>query len=223
MVRASGISRIGGIAAVGRPARAARDTRTRILAAAATEFGARGFSATSVDCIARRARVNKAMIYYHFDHKRALYAAILNEIYTGLGDRLRDVAARPLPPDERLDRLIDTLVHALDEGGPFLPMFLRELAEGGEHLGRDELRLIAGIFATVTGVIADGVRAGAFRPVHPALAYFSLVGPLIMFRATAPVRARIRHLRDANMPDADSATVASHLRMVAHRMLVPAT
>ena len=50
------------------------DTRTRILAAAAAEFGARGFAATTVDAVALRARVNKAMIYYHFKDKRALYA-----------------------------------------------------------------------------------------------------------------------------------------------------
>ena len=36
------------------------NTRDRILSAAAEEFGARGFAATTVDRIARRARVNKA-------------------------------------------------------------------------------------------------------------------------------------------------------------------
>jgi AcrR family transcriptional regulator len=39
------------------------DTRTALLAAAAAEFAAHGFAGASVDDIARRARVNKAMIY----------------------------------------------------------------------------------------------------------------------------------------------------------------
>ena len=55
-----------------RPKSPSPDTRTRILAAAAAEFGVHGFAATTVDRIARRARVNKAMIYYHFPNKRAL-------------------------------------------------------------------------------------------------------------------------------------------------------
>jgi TetR/AcrR family transcriptional regulator len=198
-------------------------TRTRILAAAAAEFGARGFAATSVDRIARRARVNKAMIYYHFKDKRALYASILRGIYATIGERLHAVASQSLPPAARLDGLIDALVHAFDEERPFLPMFLRELAEGGAHLGREELGLIAAIFATISGVIAEGVRAKTFQPVHPALAHFSLIGPLFMFRATAPVRARIRDLTKTEIPDADSATVARHLQMLARRMLAPAS
>ena len=199
------------------------DTRTRILAAAADEFGTRGFAATSVDRIALRARVNKAMIYYHFKDKRALYGAILRSIWATIGERLHAVAALPLPPAARLDRLIDTLVQALDEERLFLPIFLRELADGGAHLGREELGLIAGIFATVSGVIAEGVRTKNFQPVHPGLAHFSLIGPLVMFQASAPVRARVRELTKARIPDADAATVTHHLQMVARRMLAPAS
>ena len=46
-----------------RPARVSPDA---ILAAAALEFAERGFAGARVDRIARRARVNKAMLYYHF-------------------------------------------------------------------------------------------------------------------------------------------------------------
>ena len=47
-------------------------SRQRLLTAAAAEFAARGFAGASVDRIARAARVNKAMIYYHFRSKAAL-------------------------------------------------------------------------------------------------------------------------------------------------------
>ena len=49
----------------------------RILAAAAAEFAERGFGGARVDRIARRARVNKAMLYYHFRSKRELYRTLL--------------------------------------------------------------------------------------------------------------------------------------------------
>ena len=77
------------------------------------------------------------------------------------------MAALPLPPAARIDRLIETLVQAFDEEQVFLPIFLRELADGGAHLGREELGLIAGIFATVSGVIAEGVCDGKLRPSIP--------------------------------------------------------
>src|SRR5580765_3372051 len=97
-----------------RPTRTATqtpDTRSRLLAAAAEEFGARGFAATTVDRIARRARVNKAMIYYHFPNKRALYTAIIREHFTPIIEKLASIKAQPAPPGEQLDRLIEALVH----------------------------------------------------------------------------------------------------------------
>jgi AcrR family transcriptional regulator len=53
-------------------ARRARVSPDRILAAAALEFAERGFAGARVDRIARRANVNKAMLYYHFMSKDRL-------------------------------------------------------------------------------------------------------------------------------------------------------
>ena len=202
-----------------RPRTVNPDTRTRILAAASDEFGAQGFAATSVDRIARRAGVNKAMIYYHFPNKRALYTCIIRDVFTPITVGLRAAVADAAPPEETLRRVIDTLVRSVDKSTHFLPIFLREIADGGAHLGPDELALIAGIFATVSGVVAEGGKQKVFQPVHPALAHFTLIAPLIMFRATAPVRARIRSARQIDIPDADTETLVRHLQMVAHRML----
>jgi len=199
------------------------DTRRRLLAAASDEFGAHGFAATTIDRIARRARVNKAMIYYHFPNKRALYSAMIRDVFAPITERIRAVAAESAPPDRQLDRLIEAIVASIDESTLFLPILLREIADGGAHLGSEELALIAGIFGAVSGVIAEGGRQKLFQPVHPALAHFSIVAPLLMFRAAAPVRARIRQVRHVDIPEADSATLVRHLQMLARRMLaVPA-
>ena len=204
-----------------RPKTANPDTRRRILAAAAIEFGVHGFAATTVDRIARRARVNKAMIYYHFPHKRALYTCIIREVFAPIADRLRAATAQPGRPGELIARIIDALVRSVDDSSYFLPLFLREIADGGQHLGPDELNLLATIFATVSGVVVEGARQNVFQPVHPALAHFTIVGPLIMFRASAPVRARVKGVRHIDIPDADAETLTNHLQMVARRMLAP--
>src|SRR5688572_23510068 len=129
-----------------RPKASASDTRSRILAAACDEFGARGFAAATVDRIARRARVNKAMIYYHFANKRALYATIVRDHFAPISERLAAIAARPGPPATQLDRLIETLVASIDDSKAFLPIFLREIADGAVHLGPAELELVGGVF-----------------------------------------------------------------------------
>ena len=127
--------------------------------------------------------------------------------------------AEDAPPDQKLERLIDAIVRSVDASTHFLPIFLREIADGGSHLGPEELSLLAGLFAAVSGTIAEGGKQGSFQPVHPALAHFTLIGPLVMFRATAPVRARIKSVRHVEIPDADTDMVVRHLQMVAKRML----
>jgi AcrR family transcriptional regulator len=52
-------------------------TRERILAAALKEYAARGFSGARVDAIARRAAINKRMLYHYFGDKESLFREIV--------------------------------------------------------------------------------------------------------------------------------------------------
>jgi TetR/AcrR family transcriptional regulator len=52
-------------------------TRERILSAALKEFAAKGFAGARVDVIARRADINKRMLYHYFGGKEGLFRAVL--------------------------------------------------------------------------------------------------------------------------------------------------
>lgn len=52
-------------------------TRERILSAALGEFADKGLAGARVDAIARRARVNKRMLYHYFGHKEDLFREII--------------------------------------------------------------------------------------------------------------------------------------------------
>jgi len=54
-------------------------TRERILAAALKEFAAKGFAGARVDLIARRASINKRMLYHYFGNKEQLFRAVLRQ------------------------------------------------------------------------------------------------------------------------------------------------
>ena len=175
-----------------RPARVSPD---RILAAAAAEFAARGFGGARVDRIARRARVNKAMIYYHFRSKEALYRALLRDVFARAAERLRACAREPGPAAEKMDRLIAALTGFVAEHTFFPAIMLREIAEGGMHLDRETLQALAALPAVVAAVVEEGVAEGAFRPVHPLFAYLTLVAPIVTFLAGAPIQHRVAALR----------------------------
>ncbi len=84
--------------------RRARASPDRILNAAALEFAERGFAGARVDRIARRARVNKAMLYYYFGSKQALYRALLRRMFALVAARLTPLAAADAPPADQLAR-----------------------------------------------------------------------------------------------------------------------
>ena len=74
------ISSLNGATRKNRQASTVRDpekTSARILAAALTEFSAKGFAGARVDAIARRAGTNKRMLYHYFGDKEALFRAVL--------------------------------------------------------------------------------------------------------------------------------------------------
>jgi len=52
-------------------------TRARILSAALREFAANGFAGARVDVIARRASINKRMLYHYFGNKEHLFREVL--------------------------------------------------------------------------------------------------------------------------------------------------
>lgn len=59
-------------------ARDPQRTQDRILAAARAEFSAEGFAGARVARIARRARVNKRMLYHYFGNKEDLFRGIFD-------------------------------------------------------------------------------------------------------------------------------------------------
>jgi len=177
-------------------ARPARVSPDRILAAAAVEFAERGFAGARVDRIARRARVNKAMLYYHFRSKQRLYRTLLRRNFTLAANRLAAIAASAGTPAEKLDRVVADLAALIRDQEFFPAIMLREVAEGGAHLDRDTLRALVSVPRAFFAIVHEGTAAGAFQPVHPVVAYFSTLAPIVFFLAAGRIRTEVtaRHL-----------------------------
>ena len=192
--------------------RAARASPDRILAAAALEFAERGFAGARVDRIARRARVNKAMLYYHFKSKDRLYRTLLRRMFTLAAERMQAIGAADGAPAEKIDHAIAGMAAFIDEHAFFPAIMLREVAEGGAHLDRDTLAALAAVPRAVGAIVQQGVACGAFRPVNPLFAYFSMLAPILFFLAGSPIRKELAPLVGApsTPPIADFVTHQQH-------------
>jgi TetR/AcrR family transcriptional regulator, mexJK operon transcriptional repressor len=76
-----------------------------ILQAAREVFVAKGFEATSMDAVAKTARVSKATVYAHFRSKSDLFAAIVAQVAGRLTGEIEALMEARLPLREALMRI----------------------------------------------------------------------------------------------------------------------
>lgn len=194
-----------------RPAEGAAGGRDRILDAATEVFAEKGFGETRVDEIAARAGVNKAMLYYHVGGKEELYAAVL----TGTLDRalaaLHASTEGIDDPARKLQAVLDTLARMGKEQPGFVPLVMREIASGGEHLPDEMLKRMGAVFRFVAEILEEGRRKGAFRRVDPLLTHVTLIGSVMFCIASVPVRERVARAVGFVAPTHSLEDVSSHL------------
>src|SRR3954463_13229758 len=106
-------------------ARPARVSPDQILDAAAHEFAEHGYAGARVDRIARRAAVNKAMLYYHFTSKQQLYRTLLRRLFSRAAERINAVGASAAAPAEQIDRVIAEFAAIIQEHPAFPAIMMR--------------------------------------------------------------------------------------------------
>lgn len=187
-------------------------SRDRILAAALQEFAARGFDGAKVDRIAERAGLNKAMLYYHFRSKRALFLEILRGQFGAVADAAEAVRDSGGPPDVKLRRFAETIARQGLARPHFPPMWLREIADGGRHVDASVILEFRRVLGALTAILADGQKAGTFVAAHPFIVQLGLIAPLMFFAASTPLRERAGQLMPPPMASPDLDTVIRYVQ-----------
>jgi AcrR family transcriptional regulator len=181
--------------------------RQKILDAASRAFAEEGFAGARVDEIARRAGVNKAMLYYHVGDKQALYGEVLKRnfgrIETALEENLPDEGSSA----DRL-RAVITIVERAIAANPDHPrIVLREFASGATNLPAEILGQMLGLLTVVGEILAEGTGSGEFRRTEPVMTHLTLVGALLMLNVVSPLRERFADLGSTiEVPGADADT-----------------
>jgi AcrR family transcriptional regulator len=165
-------------------------SRAAILRAAVNEFAEHGIAGARTDAIARAAHVNKALLYYYFKDKEALYEAVLDHVFSGLRDRLMPVLESDLEPRDKLleyaGRYFDYIA-----ANPRFPRvvqaeWMRVGPKGNPQMLRIAREYFAPIYRRVSEMLREGAEKGQFRPVNPMDFLPSMVGIIIFYFSTAP-------------------------------------
>ncbi len=169
--------------------RARRDPEAKkasILASAQTEFAEYGLKGGRIDRIATRAKANKQLVYYYFGSKDDLYRAALEETYSQIREREKELDLSALPPVEAMRRLVEFSLDYLQEHREFIRLLADENAHGARHLHKSELakRTNSPLLAIIAETLDRGVSQGDFRAgVDPLNLYVSIAGMTFFYFA----------------------------------------
>jgi AcrR family transcriptional regulator len=158
-------------------------TEIKIKNAAIYEFAHFGLAGARVDRIAKKAKINKAMIYYYFKSKEKLYESIISEAYQNFFHSLIEEAPKDLKPDQQMEFIIKkilTITSDLDI--LFFQLFFKEIAGGAKYIKKLVLQpFIIPIITTIQGLINKGNNDKIFRNTDPLYSFVPIVGSVLIF------------------------------------------
>jgi TetR/AcrR family transcriptional regulator len=166
------------------------ESRAAILKAAVGEFAEHGIAGARTDAIAREARVNKALLYYYFKDKDALYEAVLDHVFSGLRARVMPVLESKLPPREKMLRYLGTYFDYIAANPRFPRVVQGEWVRSGAgtaRMQRISKEYFRPIFEKLAGVLRDGIAAGEFRAVNPMDFLPSVAAVIVFYFTSAPL------------------------------------
>lgn len=156
-------------------------TEEKIQHAAISEFSKFGFAGARVDRIAKTAKINKAMIYYHYKNKEELYESLLLIFANGIYKFIQG-----LVPDGKLD--IDKLYSIISMYIEFVNkldtdlhrIVLMEISSGGKYFRKIIFhKMIQPLLSLVSENIKSEIEKKSIRPINPYLTFFQIVGSIV--------------------------------------------
>jgi len=154
----------------------------QILTAAQDEFGRRGFDGGRVERIARRARVNKQLVFYYYNSKRGLFQAVLSRAATELERAIGQVAGVEGRPLARLRAVLDAQFDFLAANPDLVTLLMQA--------GRSEARPLAPAIRRLVVLLAEGQGLGDVRDdLDPHLAATQALLLMIAYVGLEPLIA----------------------------------
>ena len=102
--------------------------KEHILDIATSEFAILGYSALSMNNLAKKLEINKATIYYHFKDKKSLYNEVILSLIQLDKDERESILNSSLEPKEKFKQYIKSLINTMGDNPNIIPLTLREMA-----------------------------------------------------------------------------------------------
>ena len=165
-----------------------KDSRTKLIEAAIPLFAQKGLAGVSIRELAEGAKVNSALISYHFGGKDGLYLGALEELFSPATTLLNAFEELEASPPERIQYYAKAVL-SVHKKSPYLIRFVHsELTNPTFALKIVVEKYISRIYQFVYQSFADGVTEGYFNSdLDPTYATISLAGIMNFYFIMRPI------------------------------------
>ncbi len=179
--------------------RDAEVSRQLIITHAMALFSQKGYASASMDALASRCGLNKAMVFYYFKNKKGLYEAVMREVLEAIKQTVLEENKCHHTPEEELEGFIRTYAKFSFEHKALPSLLLKELSDSGAVIPEMLFVSMRELFALFSDILKRGEKEGSFHDVVPMILYFMVIGTLNLLITTESLRVRASALEDIDV------------------------
>ncbi|MGH3520203.1 MAG: TetR/AcrR family transcriptional regulator [Haloechinothrix sp.] len=166
-------------------------TRNALVESAVELFTKRGYAGTSLDEIAKRARLTKGALYHHFSGKQALFEAAFDSVERLVYNKLHAVLEGPGEPwDRAVDGIRSYLRSCLDSSYQRIVIHEAPVVMGSERWRAAEDHYSYGLIRSIVSELVDsGDLVGVPREITSRLLFGALSSAATMIASSSDPKA----------------------------------
>lgn len=159
-------------------------SKAAILSAAIDEFAQRGYEGARIDAIARNTNTTRAMVYYYFNSKEELYAAVLESVYQGIRESEKTLDLEHVEPEKAIRCLVAFTFDYYQDNPHFVKIVVAENQAGGRLIRKMARmqRINRSVVQVLDDVLRRGTHKGIFRAGLDAVDVHMLIASLGWFQ-----------------------------------------
>ncbi len=174
-----------------------RERQRRILDAALSVFGRRGYRDASVEEIATAAETSKGGLYFHFPGKQVLFRALLDVSTRRLRDRVEEAIERESTPVARANAALLTVMRTFGEHRTMARLFMIEALGAGPEFQNRLIEVHDEFIGIIKHHLDEAVASGAVEPVDTEIASRAWFGALNEVILNWVIKGEPERLEDA--------------------------
>lgn len=159
----------------------AEDRKQQILQVATELFASRGYEGATTREIARRAKVNEAIIFRHFPTKEELYWAVIEaKVQSGASKEfMREILLAGMPLRETFSTLAETILRRREKDQTLSRLLFFSALENHRLSHRFFQSYVADYYELLGDYIQQRIDKGEFRAVDPRIAARGFLGMVV--------------------------------------------